>query len=325
MTPSPRSAPAPGTDRPPPLAGARRRLATVALLAVTALTGGLTACGDGDDRAVPTTLPTPARPTTTTTPPAGPDAGFTVFGDFGGGPAQVAVANQMEAWVADGHRVDALVTTGDNVYDFGEPEHFEAQLDEPYAELREDGRPFWVTLGNHDVVRGYGDEQLEYLGLPPLPYERRLTGLRLYFLDGNRPNAEQAAWLAERLAEAEDDLTVVSFHQPPYSCGAHGSVASVQQAWGRVFEEHDVDLVLSGHDHLYQRFESAGGVTYVVTGGGGRALYDFREPCEVGVDLMSHAVEHHFVGVEVTGDRLDAAAVADDGRVLDRFSLRRGD
>jgi hypothetical protein len=53
-----------------------------------------------------------------------PMSGFVAFGDFGGGPAQGAVAASMLQWVRDGHRVDALVTTGDNVYDFGEPKHF---------------------------------------------------------------------------------------------------------------------------------------------------------------------------------------------------------
>ncbi|HEV8628510.1 MAG TPA: hypothetical protein VG034_29110, partial [Acidimicrobiia bacterium] len=71
-------------------------------------------------------------PTTTTTAPpkfvsdlppfdtVHPMSGFVAFGDFGGGPAQGAVAATMLQWVRDGHRVDALVTTGDNVYDFGE-------------------------------------------------------------------------------------------------------------------------------------------------------------------------------------------------------------
>ena len=47
----------------------------------------------------------------------------------------------MERWAA-AHRVDALVTTGDNVYERGEPELFAAQLDEPYQELRR-SRPPW--------------------------------------------------------------------------------------------------------------------------------------------------------------------------------------
>src|ERR1051325_10106740 len=72
---------------------------------------------------------TTTAPTTTTSAPkfvselpafdtVNPMTGFVAFGDFGGGPAQGAVAATMLQWVRDGHRVDALVTTGDNVYDF---------------------------------------------------------------------------------------------------------------------------------------------------------------------------------------------------------------
>jgi 3',5'-cyclic AMP phosphodiesterase CpdA len=97
------------------------------------------------------------------------------FGDFGGGKDQQAVAAAIERWVTAGHRVDALVTTGDNVYEDGDPLRFRGQLDEPYAKLRRT-RPMWVTLGNHDVEGEHGPEQLHYLVLPPLPYAKRLPG-----------------------------------------------------------------------------------------------------------------------------------------------------
>src|SRR5437667_48372 len=81
-----------------------------------------------------------------------------------------AVAGNMLQWVRDGHRVDALVTTGDNVYDFGEPRLFEADLEAPYRALLASGRPLWATLGNHDEAAGHGAEQLAFLHLPALPF-----------------------------------------------------------------------------------------------------------------------------------------------------------
>lgn len=320
------------TDVPPEVgAGPGERTtsrgARLVRLVVAAVAAALLAasCDGGTDPgggpASPGTTTTAAGATTTTTAP-GPDAGFVVFGDFGGGPRQDDVAAAMERWAQD-HRVDALVTTGDNVYDFGEPSEFEAQLDEPYAELRRD-RPMWVTLGNHDVVRGHGDEQLDHLGLPPLPYARELPGIELLFLDGNRPgDAEQARWLAERLSAPGPALRVAVMHQPAYSCGLHGSTETVQRAWVSLFEEHRVAAVFAGHDHLYQRFTSDGGVTYVVTGGGGRSLYRFRLPCEVGATLESYAEEFHFVGGEVEGSTLRLTAVAVDGTVIDEAVVTR--
>ncbi len=155
-------------------------------------------------------------------------SGFVAFGDFGGGDAQHEVARAMERWAADGHRVDALVTTGDNVYNNGEPEKFRAQLDEPYRELRRT-RPLWVTLGNHDVKDGNGPNQLRHLGLPDLPYAKELPGVQLLFVDANRPDQAQADWLDARLSERGPPFRVVVFHQPAWSCSNHDSDEEVDQ------------------------------------------------------------------------------------------------
>ena len=157
----------------------------------------LAAVGGCDGPAAEGTAPGP--PTATAAVPRGPvRSGLVAFGDSGGGPAQPAVARAMERWAAT-HRVDALVTTGDNVYERGEPELFAAQLDQPYRTLRR-GRPLWATLGNHDVSAGHGAEQLRHLGLPDLPYAKSLPGLQLLFLDANRVDQAQASWLDARLS-----------------------------------------------------------------------------------------------------------------------------
>lgn len=277
--------------------------------------------------AAPTTSTAPATtPTTVSLAPlvpgpaaGGQTAGFAAFGDFGGGAAQPAVAAAISRWIAAGHRVDALVTTGDNVYDFGEPHLFAAHLDEPYRELRA-ARPMWVTLGNHDVMRGHGPAQLAHLGLPPLPYVATLPGVRLLFLDGNRPDAAQAAWIGEQLDRPGPPFSVAVFHQPVYSCGIHGPTPDVVANWAPVLEARRAALVLNGHDHQYSRFVSGNGVTYVVTGGGGRDLYALREGCAP-PELRAAAVRHHFTAVEVYPDRIVVSAVGVDDAVFDQAEI----
>ena len=219
-------------------------------------------------------------------------SGLVALGDFGGGQAQPAVAGAMERWAA-AHRVDALVTTGDNVYERGEPQRFGAQLDRPYRRLRRT-RPLWVTLGNHDEVAGHGAAQLRHLGLPRLPYVKTLPGVQLLFLDGNRPDRAQAAWLEARLARPGPRFRVVVFHQPAWSCSTHGSSREVDRWWVPVLERNRVALVLNGHDHNYQRFVSTAGANYVVTGGGGKQLYPVTR-CPSGTPRRVAAVaRHHF-------------------------------
>ena len=295
--------------------GARRlAVALAVLLCASAGCGGGGAAGQGTNP--PATLPPPDEPSGEVV------SGFVAFGDFGGGEAQDAVAGAMERWAADGHRVDALVTTGDNVYNRGEPERFRAQLDEPYRELRRT-RPLWVTLGNHDVQAGDGATQLRHLGLPDLPYVKELRGVQLLFVDGNRPDQAQAEWLEARLSERGPRFRVVVFHQPAWSCSNHDSTGDIDRRWVPVFERHQVALVLNGHDHNYQRFVSDAGVTYVVTGGGGKGLYRLDE-CQDGEPRrVALAMRHHFTAVEVRARSLTLTAVTDDGAVLDRAVIER--
>ena len=249
-------------------------------------------------------------------------SGFVAFGDFGGGEHQQQVAAAIEHW-ATSHRVDALVTTGDNVYDHGDPRQFGPQLDQPYRRLRRI-RPLWVALGNHDVEAGYGPLQLAHLGLPPLPYAKRLPGVELLFLDANHPDQRQGAWLDQHLAAPGPRFRVVVFHQPAYSCGSeHGSTRKVIRRWVPILERHRVALVLNGHEHDYQRFGSGAGVTYVVTGGGGKSLYPIRRSCSGVPARRAWAVRYHFVAVEVRRGSLELTAIAADGSVLDHATLTR--
>lgn len=294
-------------DVPGGPSGDARRWAAVAVLAV------LAACRASSG-------PDVVRPLAEE--PTGPVvAGFVVFGDFGGGPHQRDVAAAMEAWAA-GHRVDALVTTGDNVYDDGSPTEFAEQLEAPYRRLRE-ARPLWVTLGNHDVAGGNGPAQLAYLGLPPLPYAKHLTEVDILFLNANRPDAIQARWLEDQLVASRATFQVVVFHQPAYSCSRHDSSTAVQRQWVPVLEKLGVELVLNGHDHTYQRFRARSGTTYVVTGAGGKSLYEIDERCDLPARRLAAARRYHFVAVEARAESITVTAIDTAGRPFDRVVLHQ--
>ena len=293
----------------------RRQALLAGMVAMLAAVAGCDEPG-GSERSAETSTPASVAEV----PKGRVRSGVVAIGDFGGGPGQVAVARAMEAWAAD-HRVDALVTTGDNVYERGEPERFAAQLDQPYRELRRT-RPMWATLGNHDVKAGHGAEQLRHLGLPDLPYIKSLPGLQLLFLDANRAHREQASWLDARLSEPGPPLRAAVFHEPAWSCSRHDGSERVERHWVPVLEDHRVALVLTGHDHNYQRFLSPGGVTYVVTGGGGGGLYGGHRCAAAPPRGAAAGARHHFTAVEVRDDSLTVSAVGTDGGVFDRAVIR---
>jgi hypothetical protein len=97
-------------------------------------------------------------------------------------------------------------------------------------------------------------------------------------------------------------------HHPAYSAGYHGSNKDVQETWVPIFERYDVDLVLSGHDHDYQRTEPIQGVTYIVSGGGSKIRPTDR------AEFTAYAASVlHFLDIGVWEDRIEVTAHSADG------------
>ncbi|MEO3861404.1 metallophosphoesterase [Acrocarpospora sp. B8E8] len=294
----------------------RAALLGAALLAVPACSGSSAESG-ADREPVPSTSATVAG----SVPSDPQQIGFLAIGDFGtGGKAQRRVAAAMKRW-ASRHRVDAIITTGDNVYPDGRPDKFPAVLTKPYKGLK---APLWAALGNHDVQAGHAAQQLKTLGLPTPPFAKRLPGVEFLFLDANRDHAEQAGWLDRQLSAAGPRLRVVVFHQPAWSCSLHSSTPTVDRHWVPILERHRVALVLNGHDHNYQRFISPNGVNYIVTGGGGAGLYPIKYGCPGLPKRAAARKRHHFVAVQVTGDdTLSVAAIGPKGHTFDWSVITR--
>jgi hypothetical protein len=261
--------------------------------------------------------------TTTTAPPADPAAvGLLAFGDAGSGDAtQAQVAATMATW-ASTHRVDALLEAGDVVYPDGSPSKFASTIDQPYASLLATD-PLWVALGNHDVMTNDGNDLLAHLGLPGHTYEKVLSrdgvSVQILVLDSNDVSAAQTAWLTTRLETGSYRWRIVMFHHPVWSCSNHGSTRAVIDSWLPTIESHHVDLVLTGHDHNYQRFSDAS-TTFIVTGGGGMPAYPIGT-CTGTPTLLASAQRHHFLGIEATASALSITAVARTGETLDHVVI----
>jgi hypothetical protein len=86
-----------------------------------------------------------------------------------------------------------------------------------------------------------------------------------------------------------------------------------------VFVRHRVDVVFSGHDHVYERTAPIKGITYVVSGGGGRRLY----PAGKDKWTASSVSKHHVVFVRVGGGLLSLVAAEPGGTVLDSLDLEK--
>lgn len=246
-----------------------------------------------------------------------------VIGDYGSGNEdEIAVADDVRRWVGR-FGATALVTTGDNVYPEGEAESFDEAWTEPYGWVADQGLPVISSLGNHDVEDDGGRQVMELFAMPGPWYEVDLRDADLFVLDSNRiDDPAQTTWLREHLARTERRWQIVVFHHPAFSCSRHGSTPEVVAAWVPLFQSQGVDLVLTGHDHNYQRFEERNGVTYLVTGGGGGELYELDE-CDEGEPprVVANDEDHHFVAIRGSRSGARVQAIAEDGSVIDDFVL----
>ncbi len=221
------------------------------------------------------------------------------------------------------HGADALVTTGDNVYPEGDPSYFDAAWRDPYGWVEQADLRIVASLGNHDIEEDGGQSVMQLLNMPGPWYSRTIGDAELFVIDANRPSDPgQLRWLQKSLGRSDAGWKIVVFHQPAFSCAYHDSTPEVVEALVPVFEQEDVDLVLNGHDHAYQRFGPSHGVTYVVTGGGGAPLYAL-DTCPEGTParVAGNDTQHHFVTIEGSETTLRLTAVAVDGSILDDFTL----
>jgi hypothetical protein len=111
----------------------------------------------------------------------------------------------------------------------------------------------------------------------------------------------------------------VALHHPPYSAGYQGSSIAAREAFAPLFEQYGVQLVLSGHEHDYQRSVPINGVTYVISG----AAAGTRRTGEEEFTAVSFSW-HSFVELGIYPDRLVGRVMNQDDRVADEWVLLPG-
>ena len=209
---------------------------------------------------------------------------FAVIGDFGhSGAAAGAVAEMVQQWVP---APDVVVTLGDNNYpdgsmatmddNVGQHYHRYIRFDETYRgryyskEALTRPQRFFPSLGNHDWYSKGAAPYLAYFSLPNNEryYHQRLGPVALFVLDSDvhEPDgigleSPQATWLRQALADSDARWKVVVMHHAPFATGDNGPHPHLQwpfRAWG-------ASLVMSGHDHIYEK-TLVDGFPYLVCG-----------------------------------------------------------
>jgi hypothetical protein len=280
-----------------------RKLLTVLL--VGSLATGLAAGGSGSL----TQLPNEAE-----------SLKFAVIGDNGTGKQpQFDVASQM-AHVHDSFPFDLVLMLGDNFYGPQGAADLENKFARPYRPLLDAGVTFRAALGNHDDVATINYPPINMEGRRYYTYVRR--SVRFVVLDTNVLDTAQLTWARTTLQQSVEPWKIAYFHHPLYgNAGRHGSNVDLRLLLEPVLLQSGVQVVFSGHDHVYERLKPQRGIQYFVAGSGGQLRKgDLQDAASTAAGFDQ---DQAFMLVEISGDDLFFQTVSRTGPTVDSGVIRR--
>ena len=263
-------------------------------------------------------------------PPAGPQ-GFTlplkpnsvrfaVIGDMGtGSKDQYETAKRMiEA--RQRFPFDFVIMVGDNIYGSESPKGLQAKFEIPYKPLLDGGVKFYAALGNHDNVNQRFYKFFNMNGTQY--YTFRKGNVRFFALDSNYMDPKQLAWLEQELKGSGSDWKVCYFHHALYNSGKnHGSATELRLLLEPMFVKYGVQVVFSGHEHVYERVKPQKGIQYFTEGASAKLMA--RALQETSFKAAGFDTDYSFMLVEITGDELYFQTISRTGATVDSGVLRR--
>jgi len=244
---------------------------------------------------------------------------FLVLGDAGTGDReQYEVANQIVRYGRSFPFTFAIML-GDNIYGSERPQDFDRKFTRPYKALLEADIEFNAALGNHD------DPNQRYFKPFNLGGNRYRTfkkgNVRFFVIDSNYLDPEQLKWLEKELSESGSDWKIAYFHHPLYTTARRGPEVEVRAVLEPLFVKHGVDVVFTGHEHIYERYKPQKGIYYFTVGGAAKLRKGDTRPNAMLAARFDR--DRSFLLAEVAGDSLYFQAVTRTGAVVDKGVLAR--
>ena len=238
-------------------------------------------------------------------------------------------------------KVETVVfTVGDNVYPDGAKANWDACWRPSWGDttkrIMKSLRP---VVGNHDLDNGFGEAYYALFGKSAggkgLGYyaydlgEWKVIALNSEIVTNPafspETRREQEAWLKKELEGSTKKCTVAMFHRPRFSSGGHSGDLRMTGLWNILYEK-DVDLILNGHEHHYERFDPqtpAGlrdtikGIPEIIIGTGGASLTGIRNPVQPN---SARRIQGHHGVLKLTlgAGEYQHAFLDTEGRVWDR-------
>lgn len=246
---------------------------------------------------------------------------FAAMGDTGtGGKGQKQVADMMvRYWQA--FPFEFVLMMGDNMYGGESPKDFVEKFSGVYKPLLDGKVKFYAALGNHDLAL---QANYEHFNMNGKEYYRFKKGnVAFYALNSNYMDKKQLQWLQDQLKLDTSEWKVCFLHHAPYSSAkSHGSDDGLREALEPIFVQYGVNVVLTGHDHVYERVKPQKGIYYFVSGAAGKLR---KGDIKKSSPLTDKAFDQdlHFMLFEVVDDQMYFQAISRTGETIDTGVMAR--
>jgi hypothetical protein len=247
---------------------------------------------------------------------------FAVLGDTGTGSSDQRRVAAMVAAYRQKFEFDFALLLGDNLYGRENPGDYRKKFEEPYKALLDAGVKFYAALGNHDDPNQRLYKAFNMNGERYYTFKPSLTSnVRLFALDSNYMNPEQIQWLEKELAASGSDWKIAFFHHPLYASGQHGSDEILRQQLEPIFVRHRVNVVLTGHEHFYERIKPQKGIQHFVVGASAKLRRGDINP--TGLTAFGYDSGYSFMLVEITGNEMHYQVITEKGQTVDAGVVRK--
>ncbi|MDQ4080798.1 MAG: metallophosphoesterase, partial [Gemmatimonadota bacterium] len=182
-----------------------------------------------------------------------------------------------------------------------------------YKTLLDAGVKFYAALGNHD------DPNQRYYKPFNLDGQRYRTfkegHVRFYILDSNYLDPEQVTWLEKELDASDSEWKIAYFHHPLYTTARRGPEVELREILEPLFVKYGVDVVFTGHEHIYERFKPQQGIHHLLVGGAAKLR---RGDTRRGpLTAAAFDRDRSFMIAEILDDKMFFQVVSRTGTVVD--------
>jgi hypothetical protein len=256
-----------------------------------------------------------------------------LIGDYGkAGTNENNVANLVKGWDPD-----EIITVGDNNYEDGAQSTIDANIGQYYrtfiypytggygAGSADNINHFWAVPGNHDWRAANLTPYKDYFIYPNNEryyYKIFNHNVRFYMIDsdsnepdGTSSTSTQANYFLPKMDTSTATWDIAVFHHTAYSSGStHGSETGMRWNWST----HGVDLLLAGHEHNYERVNTAG-IVSVTDGLGGKSLYGFGAP--ISGSQIRYNAKYGATKITIVGNTLNIRHYTVNNEIIDNYTI----